>query len=241
MQITANTENLCIKGIFGEKTFDTPDARWAISDEYLAISSKGKFLVISSTTGEIIWQRNFTAFTGYARLTKPCFADGKLFLGAGKPSSKLYAFEPSTGAEIWIKPLLTGEPDGPALFSNLIVFMGKGKVAYAYELETGKTAFEYRITGNIENMLPTGADEFLYLTHSGGEIIKLNTEGKVEKTWSFFTDRPKLNQLHKDALNGKLDKGFDTRCLFGELSIEDDIVSGEVMFAGEQYSFMVKI
>lgn len=239
MQITANQDSINISGSFGVKTFDTPHSLWTASAEHLAISSRGTFLVISLKTGETLWQRNFTAFTGYAQLTRPCFAAGKLFLGAGKPSSKLYAFEPSTGKEIWLKPLLTGEPDGPALFSNLIVMTGKRKVAYAYELETGKMVFEYRITGGIGDLIATGAGEFLYLTHSGGEIIKLNNTGKVENKWSLFTDKPQLGEIYTNTLNGKSDIGI--KCEFSSLHIEGDIITGSVKFAGKQYPFIVKI
>jgi len=144
---------------------------------------KGKMYAIECVTGKLKW-----SLTSNHPLSSPIFdLTGVFYTCAGR---KVYAFNGSTGREIWVYVTKRGHITIPAIRANQTIYVGsstlKKGVVYALNIDTGKERWECH-TGSMLVSHPVIMKDGTVCISTEKKVYALNGDtGKVK--WAHSSD-----------------------------------------------------
>lgn len=130
---------------------------------------------LSAPALPVVWSASITEGAS----APPLVADGRLYIAA--LHQDVFAFEASTGRELWKRRLARGFQASPALAGGLVVAVSPHPTARAYALDaaTGESRWEARV-GDVAQPPLVSAGRLIFVS-MGGRIRALDESG--EQLW----------------------------------------------------------
>ena len=144
-------------------------------------TTNGSVWAFNKHNGELVW-RSKTSGGSALQSSTPAYGDGKLFVASN--SGDLFAFDASSGEELWSEHVTDSNFECPITYFDHRLYIGDGlkggidtKYYYCYD-DTGQLLWKYA-NGNSAGFLWNGAsaigDFLVYSTHEG-KLLSLDKE-----------------------------------------------------------------
>ena len=185
-------------GYEGSRTTPTVDG-----NRLYAVSSDGRIACLSASSGEVLWNREFSEWngkmmSGWGYSESPLVDGDKVICTPGGPEGMVVALNKMTGEQIWActVPEPTPENDSEALkegagYSSPILSNGGGVKQYVQlvgrgligvRAEDGKMLWQYNRVANTVANIPTAIvdGDFVFTSsgyNTGSALLKLSADG----------------------------------------------------------------
>jgi len=193
-----------------------------------AMDSKAKVSAVSQN-GEVLWSTDLTPprdrqnDAGGGGLA---YGDGLVFVSSG--FGKLFALDPSSGAQVWEQDLDAPATGAPSVRGGLVYVVSGDNVAWALDSTSGKVAWQ--LDGSTDNGNVSGApapavgDDLVVLSFGAGELQAAFRKGGLRR-WDAIV----AGQRRGIAVNTVSD-------ITG-----DPVISGSTVYAGSHQGRIVAL
>jgi outer membrane protein assembly factor BamB len=137
------------------------------------------------STGDEIW---WFTFDGYSNVSRPVYADGRLFFASGFGAPTFYAIKPggkgdiTETARLWslTKGAVVPLDVSPLVVGHDILLISDAGIASSYDTESGKQHWQQRLSAKFWAS-PVYADGKIYCLDDSGTTFVLAPGAKFEK------------------------------------------------------------
>ncbi|MBD3272446.1 MAG: PQQ-binding-like beta-propeller repeat protein, partial [Elusimicrobia bacterium] len=140
-------------------------------------SRNGMLYALDSNNKTVVWSQNL----GTVLIASPIVYDGKLFIGAGSPSTDIKILDIADGSEIGV--LSTNQPvqSSPSLYNGRFYVGSNDGAVYAGSLETLTAEWTHQTVGSFELSSPVADETGIYVSPGNDErkLYRLINESGV--------------------------------------------------------------
>ncbi len=150
-------------------------------------------------TNNVVWQYNI----GYTE-SSPAIVDGKLYIGSGAESEKVYCLNASTGSHIWNYSINWGAGmSSPAVIDGRVYIGSNDWNVYCLDAENGSYIWSFFAGGSLGTS-PSVADGKVYIgCCDRGKLYCLNAY-TGDHLWNYSTEHPYFLYSSPAVWDGKV-------------------------------------
>lgn len=167
------------------------------------------FYAVDAMTGEMKWKKELGSQIYYAPATStPIYYDGKVFVST--PGSRVFAFEASTGKDLWEIKESSGL-SSPIIFNQALVYSNLGGLIYALDPETGEKVWQEKsgVSGYLSSPVAHGGN--IIYAGLNSKLASINTSEnpvnwaiKLGESYTFNKVATSNNYIFVGTLEGKV-------------------------------------
>jgi outer membrane protein assembly factor BamB len=151
------------------------------------VRNGGQAYAVNAKTGKQRWQRDVATLNA----SSPAWAGGRLFIATLKPGA-LKAFDATTGAVLWKRPLPSRAESSPIVVNGVVYFGSEDGTVYALRARNGRKVWTYHANGAVKAGLAYSQGK-LYFGDYAGEVTALQASNG-SKVWSTGTNGASFNR-----------------------------------------------